>query len=497
MKIVHFTNIFHFISLFNYKKSIFATNYIEMKKILFILSFACLTLTGQAQSANLQKTVEEGIKTSIQQTENREWKEAFATCRQMDALIYADEQKNKKPAPQLHYLVTKERLRMYMRLNKNDQCLKQLEQLKAYANQAKNDALQEDLLMSQAGYYQKFGMTEKSLQCYKQLVQKRSTGKDEKGIDQCYQDMLKQAKQGNNATLTNALNKLYTHWQDSIKAVKAAQKLQALQNDYTASQNTLKEKEDKIGTQQSIIIILCIAAAALAGGLLFFFGLMVKNIAQIKKLKKSLAIANNNNEQKSKLIYSIGEQISPSLEAIESTSSASQKKHTEALKCFLQHIHQYMELEASREERYEVKELNINTLCEIIMNKAKETFAPEVTPTLNVPRVNIRTNAEALEKVLLYLLGNAALNTESGKITLEFKKRSAHTGQFIITDTGTGIPEEKRSNLFKPFTEVLDLTEGDGLGLPTCSLIAYKLNGTLRLDEEYKKGTRFVLELHS
>ena len=98
---------------------------------------------------------------------------------------------------------------------------------------------------------------------------------------------------------------------------------------------------------------------------------------------------------------------------------------------------------------------------------------------------------------MLYLLHNAALHTETGKITLEFKKRSAHSGQFIVTDTGTGIPEEKHANLFKPFVEVLDLTQGDGLGLPTCSLIAYKLNGTLRLDEGYKKGTRFVLELHS
>ena len=56
---------------------------------------------------------------------------------------------------------------------------------------------------------------------------------------------------------------------------------------------------------------------------------------------------------------------------------------------------------------------------------------------------------------------------------------------------------EKRTTLFKPFAEVHDLTQGDGLGLPTCSLIAYKLNGTLRLDDEYKKGTRFILELHA
>ena len=138
-----------------------------------------------------------------------------------------------------------------------------------------------------------------------------------------------------------------------------------------------------------------------------------------------------------------------------------------------------------------------NTLCEKILDKAKVNFQSNVEAVLNVPRVNVRTNAEALENILLYLLDNAAQHTETGKITLEFKKRSAHSGQFIVTDTGTGIPVEKRPYLFKPFAEVQDLTQSDGLGLPTCSLIAYKLNGTLRLDDEYKKGTRFVLELRS
>ena len=467
-----------------------------MRKIIFSIALVLCTLTGQAQKADLRQTVEEGIKTCIRQTENREWKEAFATCRQMDALIFADEQQSKKQAPELHYLVTKERLRMYMRLSNSERSKEQLEKLATYANQSKQDALQEDLLMSQAGYYQKFGMTDKSLQCYKQLVQKRSAGKDEAGIDACYKEMLKQAGESGNAVLTNALDKLYTHWQDSIKTVKAAKELQALKDDYQISQEVLAQKEEKISTQQGLIIVLCVLAVALAGGLLFFFGIMVKNVHQIKKLKNSLGIANGNNEQKSRFIANIGGQILPSLRAIESSPTQS-GKHIEGLKALMEHTQRYMELESSREERYEVKEMNINTLCESIFNKAKESFKPEVTATLNVPRVNIRTHAEALESILLYLLGNAALHTETGKISLEFKKRSAHTGQFIVTDTGTGIPEEKRANLFKPFAEVHDLTQGDGLGLPTCSLIAYKLNGTLRLDEEYKKGTRFVLELHS
>ena len=465
-----------------------------MKKTLFILSFACCLMAAQAQNANLKKSVEDGIKTSIQQTENREWKEAFATCRELDSMIALEEQKSKKATPELHYLVSKERLRMYIRLNNAEQSKLQIEKLEDLAEKAKQDALSEDLLMTKAGYFQKFGMNDKSLQCYKQLVQKRSQGKDEQGVDKCYQDMLAQAKTGKNASLTRALERLYTNWQDSIKAVKAAQELQALQDEYSASQNLLRQKQDKIDTQKGSIVFLCILAAALAGGLLFFIGIMLKNIRQIKKLKKSLSIANENNEQKSKLINNIGEQITPSLDAIENGNA---KKHVQALKDLMQHIQSYMELESTREEHYEMKDMNIQALCENIMNKAKESFRTDVVASLNVPRVNVRTNAEALENVLLYLLGNAALHTESGKITLEFKKRSAHSGQFIVTDTGCGIPEEKRPSLFKPFAEVQDLTKGDGLGLPTCALIAYKLNGTLRLDEEYKKGTRFILELHS
>ncbi len=466
-----------------------------MKKILFILTFACGLLTLQAQNANLKKSIEDGIKTSIQQTEKHEWKEAFATCRALDGMIATEEQKTKKAAPELHYLVSKERLRMYMRLsNKQKECQEQLAKMEDWAEKAKSDEVSEDLLMSKAGYYQKFGMNDKSLQCYKQLVQRRSQGKDEQGVNQCYQDMLAQAKTGKNASLTRALERLYTNWQDSIKAVKAAQELKSLQDEYAASQNTLTEKESKISTQKGIITFLCILVAALAGGLLFFIGIMFKNMRQIKKQKKSLSIANDNNELKSKFINNIGEQIAPSLDAIE---GGNVKKHVQALKDLMQHIQAYMELESTREERYDMKDMNISTLCENIMNKAKESFKPEVVASLNVPRVNVRINAEALENILLYLLDNAARHTESGKITLEFKKRSAHSGQFIVTDTGTGIPEEKRATLFKPFAEVQDLTKGDGLGLPTCALIAYKLNGTLRLDEDYKKGTRFILELHS
>ena len=65
------------------------------------------------------------------------------------------------------------------------------------------------------------------------------------------------------------------------------------------------------------------------------------------------------------------------------------------------------------------------------------------------------------------------------------------------TDTGEGIPEEKREDIFKAFLEIHDLTKGDGLGLPICKQMALKMNGDLNVDPAFTKGTRFVLELKS
>lgn len=498
-----------------------------MKKILLTLALAFCWIVGQGQTTtapagvNIQdlnakwakftqyaeqkqinKAVEEGIRVSVLFTQNRQYKEAFATCRQMDALIYYSEQEKKAPEYKLRFMVAKERLRMYTRLKNADQCRIQLNQLKTYADQMKSDSLKEELLFTEADYYQTFGMTDKSLECYKSLFQKRSAGKDEKGIDQCYKDMLGYAEQNNNAPLAIAMRKLYTSWQDSIKAVKAAHELNTLQQKYDISQKTLQEKEDKISTNLFIIIALCVLTAILAAGLLFLAALLFKHIRQVKKLKHSLRIANDNNEQKSRFISNISSQIEPTLNTMDEAttevfSAEILHENIKALKQLMTDIQTYITLEETREEHYPLKELNINTLCENIMEKAKVDFKPDVQAVVNVPRVNIKTNAAELERILLHLLKNAAEHTESGKITLEFKKRSAHTHQFILTDTGTGIPAEERENLFKPFAEVHDLTKGNGLGLPTCSLIAYKLNGTLTLDSEYKKGTRFVLELHA
>lgn len=67
--------------------------------------------TQYAEQKQINKAVEEGIRISTLFTQNRQYKEAFATCRQMDALIYYNEQEKKSPEYKLRFMVGKERLR--------------------------------------------------------------------------------------------------------------------------------------------------------------------------------------------------------------------------------------------------------------------------------------------------------------------------------------------------------------------------------------------------
>lgn len=234
-------------------------------------------------------------------------------------------------------------------------------------------------------------------------------------------------------------------------------------------------------------------AAILAAVLVFGAIVLLRFIMLTRKQKKAISIANEHNELKTKFIQNISAQMEPTLDTLDAKLPG-----VKALHAFNAHIQELSELENSLDEPYEMEEKNISTFCESVMEKIKDKTKSDVTLAVNAPKLTVKINPEQLEHILLHLLQNAAEYTPAGgKIWLDFKKRGAHTHQFIVSDTGCGIAEEKRANIFKPFAEVKDLTKGDGLGLPICALIATRMNGSLTLDESYTKGARFILELHA
>ena len=132
------------------------------------------------------------------------------------------------------------------------------------------------------------------------------------------------------------------------------------------------------------------------------------------------------------------------------------------------------------------------------MDEIRKKVQNDVNLTVNAPKMSAKINKEYVSHILLHLLKNAAEYTPAGgSIWLEYKKRGAHVHQFLVSNTGDAIPEEKRDDLFKPFVEIRDLTLGDGLGLPICRQMALNMNGELSIDPAFTKGTRFVLDLHA
>ena len=312
-------------------------------------------------------------------------------------------------------------------------------------------------------------------------------------MDECYKTLIGIARKANNAGLVARTYDKYIIWTDSVKALTAQDELNVLKRKYDESLATIQEKDDSLSAKQYIIIGLCILAAILAAALVIGTIILLRFILLTRKQKKAISIANEHNELKTKFIQNISAQMKPTLDTLDPKLPGVQALHT-----FSGHIQELSELENSLSEPYEMEEKNVSTFCENVMDKIRGKVQEDVTLTVNAPKLNVKLNPEHLERILVHLLENAAEYTPTGgKIWLDFKKRGAHTHQFIISDTGCGIPEEQREEIFKPFTEVKDLTQGDGLGLPICSLIATKMNGNLTLDSSYTKGARFILELHA
>ncbi len=110
--------------------------------------------------------------------------------------------------------------------------------------------------------------------------------------------------------------------------------------------------------------------------------------------------------------------------------------------------------------------------------------------------VTIRSCHAYIVRCLRELLFNAVKYSDGQNILL-YVSASEETDmvQFIIQDTGPGISEKDRDQIFKPFTKVDDLTEGLGLGLSLVQRYINVLQGNLRLDASYHDGCRFIVEL--
>ena len=153
----------------------------------------------------------------------------------------------------------------------------------------------------------------------------------------------------------------------------------------------------------------------------------------------------------------------------------------------------------SREHYEKSDNVNINQLCEKVMGPISVMNNGRLTlnyKNLLTEDLTLRTNRQALEKILSQLLKNALKFTNEGSIELKVREHAGNGGvEFSVTDTGIGIAEQYHEKVFERFFKVDSFKQGLGLGLTMSRKMAELLGGSLTIDKEYKKGARFVLIL--
>ena len=239
-----------------------------------------------------------------------------------------------------------------------------------------------------------------------------------------------------------------------------------------------------------MIVGLSILAVILAAALVLGAIVLMRSIILTRKQKKTIRHLSENNALQAKFINNISAQLAPTLQKLDSSTP-----EVKALLNFTDHIQTLSELENSN-ETLEREEIQLASFCEELIQKVQDKVKSDVVLKADAPKMTMKINKEYVSHILLHLLGNAANYTpESGHITLEYKKRGAHKHQFLVSNTGSSIPEELHEEVFKAFREVHDLTSGDGLGLPICKRMALNMNGDLDIDPSFTKGVRFILHL--
>lgn len=104
------------------------------------------------------------------------------------------------------------------------------------------------------------------------------------------------------------------------------------------------------------------------------------------------------------------------------------------------------------------------------------------------------TDRMRLKQVLINLVGNAIKFTQEGYVKFVVR-REDHKLAFAVTDTGIGIPEDQKEEIFEEFSQVdnskTKQTGGTGLGLSISRRLIKLMGGAIWLEGEEGKGSTF------
>ena len=161
--------------------------------------------------------------------------------------------------------------------------------------------------------------------------------------------------------------------------------------------------------------------------------------------------------------------------------------------------------EFGRKPDFKKELVSVNTVLEEVMQLIGQQLTLQnihVRYELAEDLPPILANANRLEQVVFNLVTNArdaieqcpwdGSRSDRCRIQMSTQARDDRV-VFTISDTGIGIPKGSLDKIFEPFYTTKEVGKGMGLGLAITYGIVREFGGSIQVESEAGKGTRFIL----
>ena len=133
---------------------------------------------------------------------------------------------------------------------------------------------------------------------------------------------------------------------------------------------------------------------------------------------------------------------------------------------------------------------------QLVQNSLSDLTVPEtiqVSTLIEEGFHRLMVDISYMKRVFTNLFNNAIqAMPKGGKLTVKVFHKD-ETAFIIVEDTGEGVPEEIKAQLFKPLFTTK--SRGQGFGLAVCKRLIEAQNGAITFESQVGKGTRFTIKI--
>ena len=275
--------------------------------------------------------------------------------------------------------------------------------------------------------------------------------------------------------------------------------------------------------QQALVFLVAISIAVLATAICY---LMLHRKQREKlyteEIRKSAEKARKANEAKTRFLFNMSHDIRTPMNAIVGFSGLleksihDEKKSLDYIKkirvssdILLTIINQVLEMARIESGKITLnpESVNIREMVEAMNTVFESSLTKkslEYQCSLNVVHDQILCDKTKMEEILLNVVSNSIKYTNPhGKITvsideLDSEDEKNENYKVVVEDNGIGMSQDYLPHIFEEFSREHTSTEtrvaGTGLGLPIVKSLVDRMGGTIEVESEEGKGTRFIMK---